>query len=459
MNHMFIVETLIKCFTNGVQLFNAKSRHGAKRLLFFLRGRLDKDQIRAVIGLAFVQVHVFGVTDQPRHGISDGIQVAESGAGCPPRDSMKPHNPMAVAKGQEVAEFSVCDKNSTHEAPSNRGCLSATCKWGSPRKTTEGFDMAKKVSAKARAAARKQRDKWKTKRWFTIRAPRHPHNFKRIGETLGEAEEHIIGRVYEMTQQEFDGNFSKMQVVLRFRVTECVGQDALTTFIGHYHQADHIRRQVRRYRGKVDDVVDVVTTDGYLVRMKPLIITQQRVQTSVKQDMRTRTREIILAQAAKSTYADLQMALLDGKLEEVIEKGVKTIYPVRSVVVRKSQLLQEGAVASFGPTLDEIHATEQRAAAELKAKKAAALAEAMAEEAAEEAAAEADEDSVDDAEEAEEAVEEVVEVADVADEPSPSEEAAPDYDSMTVAELKELLKAAGKPVSGKKADLVARLQE
>ena len=34
-----------------------------------------------------------------------------------------------------------------------------------------------------------------------------------------------------------------------------------------------------------------------------------------------------------------------------------------------------------------------------------------------------------------------------------------DYSSKTVAELKELLKAAGKPVSGKKAELVARLQE
>ena len=34
-----------------------------------------------------------------------------------------------------------------------------------------------------------------------------------------------------------------------------------------------------------------------------------------------------------------------------------------------------------------------------------------------------------------------------------------DYGSMTVAELKELLKAAGKPVSGKKADLIARLNE
>ena len=321
--------------------------------------------------------------------------------------------------------------------------------------------MAKKVSAKARAAARKQRDKWKLKRWYTIRAPRHPWDFKRIGETLGESDEHIIGRVYEMTQQEFDGNFSKMHVVMRFRVTECVGQDALTTFIGHHHQTDHTRRQIRRYRGKVDDVIDVVTTDGYLVRMKPLIITQQRVQTSVKQDMRTRTRDIIIAFCAKNTYSDVQRALLDGKLEEEIEKGVKSIYPVRSVAIRKSQLLQEGVVASDGPTLDEIHAQEERQAAELKAKKAAALAAAMAEEEADgDGDGTEDGDAEEEVAEAETAAEPAAtEDAPPAEEAAPAEDASADYDSMTVAELKELLKAAGKPVSGKKADLIARLNE
>ena len=34
-----------------------------------------------------------------------------------------------------------------------------------------------------------------------------------------------------------------------------------------------------------------------------------------------------------------------------------------------------------------------------------------------------------------------------------------DYEKMTVAQLKELLKGSGLPVSGKKADLIARLQE
>ena len=324
--------------------------------------------------------------------------------------------------------------------------------------------MAKKVSAKARAAARKQRDKWKMKRWYTIRAPRHPWDFKNIGETIGESDEHIIGRVYEMTLQEFNGDFTKMHVILRFRVHECVGQDALTTFIGHHHQTDHTRRQIRRYRGKIDDVVDVVTTDGYLVRLKPLIITQKRVQTSVKQVMRSKTRDMLLGFAAKNTFSKLQEAILGGELEEDIRKAVKPVYPIKSVSIRKSQLLQSGVVTEKGPTLDEIHAEEARVAAELKAKKAAALAAAMEDE-------ESESPSILDAAEAMEpdsekqSVEEVATSSDEAVEeettesPASDDESDVDYESLTVAELKELLKAAGKPVSGKKADLIARLQE
>ena len=319
--------------------------------------------------------------------------------------------------------------------------------------------MAKKMSAKARAAARKQRDKWKTKRWYTIRAPRHPWNYQNIGETIGESDEHIIGRIYEMTQQEFNGDFTKMHVMLRFRVSETVGQDALTTFVGHHHQTNHIRRQIRRYRGKIDDVIDVVTEDGYLVRIKPLIITQKRVQTSVKQSIRAKTRDVLLGYVAKTTYDALQVAMLDGSLETEIQNQIKTIYPCRSVVIRKSQLLQEGVKMEEGPTLDEIHAAEARKEAEIKAKKAAALAEAMAEEQAEDDSDE--EDSTD------EVVEEVAEAEEtpaeeVTEEEAPAEEPSSDdvdYSSMTVAELKDLLKAAGKPVSGKKAELIERLQE
>ena len=325
---------------------------------------------------------------------------------------------------------------------------------------------AKKLSAKARAAARKQRDKWKNKRWFTIRAPRHPWNFKRIGETIGETEEHIMGRVYEMTQQEFNGDFTKMHVLLRFRVTEVVGQDALTTFVGHAHQSDHTRRQIRRYRGKVDDVVDVVTTDGFLVRMKPLMITERRCQTSVKQAMRSKSAEIIRSFAAKSNYSKLQEAMLGGDLETEIRNAVKTIYPCRNVVIRKSQLLQTGVITEKGPTLDEIHAEEARQEAELKAKKAAALAEAGMEESEEEDVS--DDSDLLAAAEAMESISEKEEVAEEeqSEEESAEEKTADDSKETEAAlmklkkdELVEKAKAAGVATSGTKADIVARLLE
>jgi small subunit ribosomal protein S3Ae len=336
---------------------------------------------------------------------------------------------------------------------------------------------AKKLSAKARVAARKQRDKWKNKRWFTIRAPRHPWNFKRIGETLGETDEHIMGRIYEMTQQEFSGDFTKMHVLLRFRVTEVVGQDALTTFVGHAHQSDHTRRQIRRYRGKIDDVVDVVTTDGYLVRLKPLMITERRCQTSVKQAMRSKSAEIIRGIAAKANYSQLQESMLGGDMETEIRNAIKAIYPCRNVVVRKSQLLQSGVVTEKGPTLDEIHAEEERKEAELQAKKAAALAEAGSEDAeedapvegdllaaAEEPAAEepaAEEPAAEEPAAEEPAAEEPAAEEPAAEEPAAKESTESESDLMKLKKdaLVEKAKAAGVATSGTKADIVARLLE
>ena len=291
------------------------------------------------------------------------------------------------------------------------------------------------MSAKARAEARKQRDKWKSKRWYTNRAPRFPWDFKNIGETLGESDEHIFGRVYSMTLQEFNGDFTKMHILLKFKVTSCVGQDAITQFIGHEHQNDHVRRQVRRYRGKVDAVVDVVTKDGFLIRMKPMIITQNRIKTSVKQSIRETASETIRTTAAKMTYADLQKIMLSGELEESISKVVKVIYPTKTCVIRKSQLLQEGVENNDGPTLDEIHAQEARLEAEMKAKKAALLAAAAAEEDApdQDVEDEGEEDSADEQEVvAEETVDEVVEEEATEEAPAEAPAESSDDDLSTI---------------------------
>ena len=307
--------------------------------------------------------------------------------------------------------------------------------------------------AKARAAARKQRDKWKSKRWFTIRAPRQPWQFKVIGETLGETPEHLMGRIYETTQNEVDGDFSKMHVKLRFRVIDTRGEDALTEYIGHALQSDYIRRQIRRHRGKVDDVVDCVTSDGYYLRIKPVVVAANRIKSSQKSQMRKLMRDTLLQYTARSTWLEVQASLLSGALETTLVHAIKAIQPTRTVMIRKVQLIQSGVVAEDGPTLDEIHEEEKQANAEQAAKKAAALEKAMA--------GEEDEDSSEDEEESADDADDSEDEAEPEESSDDSDDSAEEQDlsSLKVAELKELLKAAGKPVGGKKAELIARLSE
>ena len=312
--------------------------------------------------------------------------------------------------------------------------------------------MAVRSSAQSRNLARKQRDKWKSKRFYSIRAPRDPWQYKKIGETIGESDEFVEGRIFQTTQQEFDGDFTKMHVKLNFRIVEIVNQDAITEFVGHEHQNDHIRRQIRRYRGKVDAVVDVVTNDGYLVRLKPLVVTEGRATSSMKKVMRRTVTEIITTFGSSCTYPELQKAILGSEIETNMNNALKPITKIRSAVIAKSQLLKSGVVSSEGPTLDETHAAEVKAEAELKARKEATLTEEEETPTILEAA-EAMESISEKASDA--IVEEISDEKEGVSGEAVSEEI--DYSSMTVAQLKELLKAAGKPVSGKKSDLIDRL--
>lgn len=299
--------------------------------------------------------------------------------------------------------------------------------------------MAK--SAKSRLAARKQRDKWRAKRWYTVRAPRNPWSYRNIGETIAEEDSMLEGRIYEMMQNELDGDFSKMHVKVRFRITHTVGSDAITEFIGHEVAKDHIRRQVRRARSKVDDTVDIVTEDGFYIRMKPLVITHRTAKSSQKQEIRSRAKEIILKAGATSTWVGIQKSIMDGSLESSIKDAVSAIHPVRTVLLRKTQLIQSGVTVDDGPTLEEIRAGEESDNST------------PAEEELEDEPQEGDDDQEIDVEASEDGEDPEVESEEKGD------EEAPDYASLKVAELKELLKAAGKPVSGKKADLIARLME
>jgi len=214
--------------------------------------------------------------------------------------------------------------------------------------------MAKKRSA--RQAARTSADKWQEKQWYTIRAPAI-FNDAEIGETLADEEEKLEDRVAEATLQDVTGDFSKQHVKCYFRIRGTRGTDAVTTFDGHDLTSDYVRRLVRRSHSKIDVVHDVTTSDGFTVRLKPMIVSERRTQEAQRKEIRKRAREVC-EEASNTDFSDLVLNVLEGDVAKEIYEQARLILPLKRVEVRKSEVVSEPEDATetldvFAPPEDE----------------------------------------------------------------------------------------------------------
>ena len=252
-----------------------------------------------------------------------------------------------------------------------------------------GASVAAK-KAKAAGGGRKVRDKWKAKEWYKIHAPRM-FNEAEIGETPSADPEYVIGRTVEVTVQDLTGDFSKMHIKLRFKVSSVDGHDAKTEFIGHDLTSDYVRRLTRRKKTKTDHVVDIVTKDGFSYRIKTMAIADKRIQSSQEDAMRRVIGETLVAMGQEQTLSQMVKAIVSGDLAKDLARACRIIIPIKRIEIRKSEVMAAGdsEPESIMPETvveetSEDEAVEDAPAEEATEPEAPAEAEAPAEEKAEE---------------------------------------------------------------------------
>lgn len=189
----------------------------------------------------------------------------------------------------------------------------------------------------ARRAQRKA-DRAKVKQWYKVLAP---EMFGRtpVGETLANDPNKLLGRVIETTLGDLTNNFSKQNTKLRFKIDAVAGDTAYTKFIGHEMTTDYIRSLVKRRTSRIDAVVDVTTSDGYLVRVKPSCFTVKRARANQVKAIREISRQVILSKAGNIDLNGLIQEVVLGKLSLDIYKDAKAVYPLRRVEIRKTEIL------------------------------------------------------------------------------------------------------------------------
>ncbi|MGI0129529.1 MAG: 30S ribosomal protein S3ae [Thermoplasmata archaeon] len=220
----------------------------------------------------------------------------------------------------------------------------------------------KETPTKKSAMARTVKDKWRSKHWFKVRAPGLFQHVE-LGETVATEPEQVIGRTLETTLPELSSgaDSGKAHIKLRFRI-ERLGGDGVAEarFIGHDLTSDYVRRLARRKRSKIDLALEVTTKDGVRLVLKPVAVGEQRLQTRLRAELRHKMVSILTEEAAKRTSPEFVREMLQGELSKVLAHGLKTLYPLKKIEIRRSEVL--GTIAEELPLPEPTALSETPAA-------------------------------------------------------------------------------------------------
>ncbi len=192
----------------------------------------------------------------------------------------------------------------------------------------------------ARARRVRKADTWKTKKWVDIHAPPMFGEVK-IGETLASDSANLIGRTIETTMREISGDFSKQHIQVRFQITDVVGSKAYTKFVRHSLSRAYMRSQIRRKTTRVEGIQDIVTKDGYKLRVKTIALSGGRAQTAQEKLVRRLMNSIVKKHGSITTFEVFIQETVLGKLPARVYRAANKAYPVRRVEVKKIKVLEE----------------------------------------------------------------------------------------------------------------------
>ena len=185
----------------------------------------------------------------------------------------------------------------------------------------------------------KVRDKWKLKSWVTVTASPSFGNapIARIPLTNVQRPE---GRVIETTLYDIlKQDPQHYAFKLFFQVDRVDGETAYTVFKGHEYSREFLRSLIRRGSSMSDFIRDYTTKDGYVVRVYCTALSQGKMNSSKKHELRLIMDAVIKEKAASMNYEGFVQELVLQKVASDVYNEAKKVTHLRHVGVRKSKLI------------------------------------------------------------------------------------------------------------------------
>ena len=190
---------------------------------------------------------------------------------------------------------------------------------------------------------RKIKDKWKEKRWISVKAPDSFNNIT-VGYVPITDDEKAKGRVIEVTL--FDilkGDPSQHQYKIYFQIVNVKDEKATTIFKRYEYAKEFLRSLIRRGSSKINFIIDTETKDGSVFRIKVLALTHRQLNTSRKHSLRLIAKQVIEKNVSQMDLDEFVQAACYGKINSDIMGEAKKVIRLRHVGLEKVKLIRTAA--------------------------------------------------------------------------------------------------------------------
>lgn len=198
------------------------------------------------------------------------------------------------------------------------------------------------------------------KKWYSIVAPAN-FDSKPLGDSLVYEPEDLVGKRIKVNLMNLTGEIKKQNMSIRFEVTdvkEGVGQTRATDF---ELSPGLIKRYVRKNRDRLDESLVYLTKDGQKIRIKPFVLTRNKVKgsqlTDLRKIMKIALSEIISSKDYESIYADI----ISYSIQKDIKDKMNKLVPIKNCEIRAFKLEKNTAKLSEVPKYVEKVADEEDA--------------------------------------------------------------------------------------------------
>ncbi len=197
-----------------------------------------------------------------------------------------------------------------------------------------------------------KRNIWSKKKWYKVKAPKM-FDEKVVTETPALKDQNVLDRVIEIPLNELTGSFRHFKTKVYLRVVSVKDGVALTDYFGQELTGDMVSRLVRRWSSRIDLIKDLKTKDDRFIRMKFMVLTTNRVNSSVKSAIRRKLDEEIDSLIPKKTLEQVVDLVNSQKLQKDLISPLSKLYPIRAVEIRRIQMLKKKEIERLLDKLKE----------------------------------------------------------------------------------------------------------